>query len=293
MLKVEKSIAVVGGDLRIEKLIEMLIEDDYTVYTYGLEMSEELLKLDKVEMCPTVGETVKNSKVVVGPIPLSSDRKNLSMPFSNVKLSVDEFISNLSSKTLIAGNISEDAKRKLEEVNVKYTDILKREEFTVLNTIATAEGTIQIAMEETQRTVHGSKVLVMGFGRIGKILAKMLDGIGAKVYCEARKNEDIAWIKAYGYEPIHLNNLNEHLAEFDIIISTIPFQILDKERLDLVRKDVVIIDLASNPGGVDRKYAKSKDLKVIWALSLPGKVAPLTSAEFIKETLYHLLKEID
>jgi dipicolinate synthase subunit A len=148
-------------------------------------------------------------------------------------------------------------------------------------------------MEETQRTVHGSKVLVMGFGRIGKILAKMLDGIGAKVYCEARKNEDIAWIKAYGYEPIHLDNLNEHLGEFDIIISTIPFQVLDKERLNLVKKDVVIIDIASNPGGVDRKTAKDKNLKVIWALSLPGKVAPLTSAEFIKETLYHLLEEID
>ena len=132
----------------------------------------------------------------------------------------------------------------------------------------------------------------MGFGRIGKVLAKMLDGIGAKVYCEARKNEDIAWIKAYGYEPIHLNNLNEHLNEFDIIISTIPFQVLDKERLELVRKDVVIIDLASNPGGVDRKVAKEKDLKLIWALSLPGKVAPTTSAEFIKDTIYNIVKEI-
>ena len=230
--------------------------------------------------------------VVVGPIPLSSDRRNLSMPFSNIKLNVDEFINCIAGKTLIAGNITEEIKRKLENSNIPYIDLLKREEFTVLNTIATAEGTIQIAMEETQKTLHGSKVLVMGFGRIGKVLAKMLDGIGAKVYCEARKNEDIAWIKAYGYEPIHLNNLNEHLNEFDIIISTIPFQVLDKERLELVRKDVVIIDLASNPGGVDRKVAKEKDLKLIWALSLPGKVAPLTSAIYIKETLYHVLKEL-
>ena len=288
----EKSIAVVGGDLRIVKLVEMLVKDGYTVYTYGLEMSEDLLKLEKVEICPTVHEAIKDSKVVVGPIPLSSDRKNLSMPFSNIKLNVEDFISCLAGKTLIAGNIVEDLKKKLEGSNIPYIDLLKREEFTVLNTIATAEGTIQIAMEETQKTLHGSKVLIMGFGRIGKVLAKMLDGIGAKVYCEARKNEDIAWIKAYGYEPIHLNHLNEHLGEFDIIISTIPFQVLDKERLGLVRKDVVIIDLASNPGGVDRKVAKEKDLKLIWALSLPGKVAPLTSALYIKETLYHVLKEL-
>ena len=120
----------------------------------------------------------------------------------------------------------------------------------------------------------------------------MLDGVGAKVFCEARKDEDMAWIKAYGFESVHLNELNENLEKFDIIINTIPFQILNAERLELVKKDVVLIDLASNPGGVDRKAARDRGIKVIWALSLPAKVAPLTSAEFIKETLYHVLKEL-
>ena len=232
------------------------------------------------------------SEVVIGPIPVTSDRKNLSMPFSNIKLPVEEFVSKVSCKALIAGTLSDDYRKALEAKNVNYVDVLKREEFTILNTIATAEGTIQIAMEETQKTVHGSKVLILGFGRIGKVLAKMLDGIGAEVSCEARKNEDISWIKAYGYEPIYLNELNDNLGNYDIIINTIPFQILDSERLDLVKKDVVLIDVASNPGGVDRKAAKEKDLKLIWALSLPAKVAPLTSAIYIKETIYHVLKEI-
>lgn len=286
----EKSITVVGGDLRIVKLIEMLNDDGYKVYTYALENSEELLNLDGVEMCPTLEEAVSYSKVVVGPVPLSSDRRRLSSPFGRNSVELDEFVKTLKGKYLIAGNIG--IKDELDKNGIQSIDLLKREEFSVLNTIATAEGTIQIAMEETPRTVHGSNVLVMGFGRIGKVLAKMLDGIGAKVYCEARKNEDISWIKAYGYNPIHLNNLNEHLDKFDIIINTIPFQILDEERLSLVKPDVVIVDLASNPGGVDRKVAREKGLKVIWALSLPAKVAPLTSAEFIKETLYHVLKEI-
>lgn len=288
----KKSISVVGGDLRIVNLIQMLVEDGYTVYSYGLELSEDLNGLEGVEMCPTVEEVITASDVVIGPIPVTSDRRNLSMPFSNTKLPVDEFINKFTAKTLIAGTLIEDYKKILLDKNVNYIDLQKREEFTVLNTIATAEGTIQIAMEETQRTIHGSNVLVMGFGRIGKVLSKMLDGIGAKVYCEARKNEDIAWIKAYGYEPIHLNNLNENLCKFDVIINTIPFQVLDNERLNLVKKDVVLIDIASNPGGIDRKAAKEKELKLIWALSLPGKVAPLTSAEFIKETIYHVLKEI-
>ncbi len=286
----EKSIAVVGGDLRIVKLIEMLNNDGYKVYTYALENSEELLNLEGVEMCPTLEEAISYSKVVVGPVPLSSDRKKLSTPFGRNSVSLEDFVTDLKGKYLIAGNIG--IKEQLDNKKIQFTDLLKREEFSVLNTIATAEGTIQIAMEETQRTVHGSNVLVMGFGRIGKVLSKMLDGIGAKVYCEARKNEDISWIKAYGYNPIHLNDLNKNLEKFDIIINTIPFQILDSERLDLIKKDAVIIDLASNPGGVDRKVAREKEIKVIWALSLPAKVAPLTSAEFIKETLYHVLKEL-
>ena len=288
----KKSISVVGGDLRIVNLVQMLVKDGYTVYSYGLELSEELSSLEGVEMCPTVEEVISSSDVVIGPIPVTSDRRNLSMPFSNIKLPVEEFINKFSAKNLISGTIAEEYRKIFLDKNVNYIDLQKREEFTVLNTISTAEGTIQIAMEETQRTIHGSKILVMGFGRIGKVLAKMLDGIGAKVYCEARKNEDIAWIKAYGYEPIHLNNLNENLNKFDVIINTIPFQVLNEERLNLVKEDVVLIDIASNPGGIDRNAAKKKDLKLIWALSLPGKVAPLTSAEFIKETIYHVLKEI-
>ena len=290
MNNMEKAITVVGGDLRIVKLIEMLINDGYKVYTYALENSEELLSLDGVEMCPTLEEAVSYSKVVVGPVPLSSDRRRISAPFGRNSVELEDFVEALKGKYLIAGNIN--ITEKLEEMGVQSTDLLKREEFSVLNTIATAEGTIQIAMEETQRTVHGTNVLIMGFGRIGKVLAKMLDGIGAKVYCEARKDEDISWIKAYGYNPIHLNDLDENLNKFDIIVNTIPFQLLNADKLDLVKPEAVIIDLASNPGGVDRKAAREKNIKVIWALSLPAKVAPLTSAEFIKETLYHVLKEL-
>ena len=287
----EKAIAVVGGDLRIVKLIEMLVDDGYRVYTYGLENAEELLSLETVEMCPTLEDTLTYSKIVVGPVPLSSDRKRLTAPFGRNIVDIDDFIEALKGKYLIAGNIG--IKEQLDANEIKFTDLLKREEFSVLNTIATAEGTIQIAMEETQRTLHGSKVLVMGFGRIGKVLSKMLDGIGAKVYCEARKNEDISWIKAYGYNPIHLNDLNDHIGNFDITINTIPFQILVDERLDLIKKEAIIIDLASNPGGVDRKQAREKGIRVIWALSLPARVAPLTSAEFIKETIYHVLNEVN
>ena len=130
-------------------------------------------------------------------------------------------------------------------------------------------------MEETIKTLHSSNVLVLGYGRVGKILANMLKGLGANVYCEARKNVDLAWIKAYGYEPVTLRSLNENLNKFDIIMNTIPALILTEKELKYLKKDCLLIDLASNPGGIDREAAKKQGIKTIWALSLPGKVAPL------------------
>ncbi|MBR3133276.1 MAG: dipicolinate synthase subunit DpsA [Clostridia bacterium] len=289
-----RKISVIGGDLRIVKLIELLVKDDFLVYYYGLENAEGLGESENLHRCSSIDELIDRGDIILGPVPMTSDRVNVSTPFSENRITIDELVSAMKNreKVFLAGKITDDISRKLDEAKVKYIDLLKREELVVLNTISTAEGTIQILMEETQRTLHGSNILIMGFGRVGKVLAKMLDGIGANVTCEARKDSDIAWIKAYGYKPIHLSEVNQELGKFDIIINTIPFTILDDERLGYVKKDCTIIDLSSNPGGVDRNSAKRRGLKLIWALSLPGKVAPITSAEFIKETIGHILKEM-
>lgn len=289
-----KTVSIIGGDLRIVNLIELLAKDDFLVYTYGLENSEDFIEKENVKKCASISELVGSSEIIIGPLPMTNDSEYLSAPFSDEKISIEELIKEMSNKnkTFLAGKISEQLATKLQEGGIEFIDLLKREELVVLNTIATAEGTIQLAMENTTRTIHGSNVLVMGFGRVGKVLAKMLDGIGANVSCEARKNSDIAWIKAYGYNPIHLSELDNELGNYDLIINTIPFQILDENRLKLVKKECTILDLSSTPGGVDRAAARRLGLKMIWALSLPGKVAPLTSAEFIKETLYHILKEL-
>lgn len=284
-------IGVIGGDLRIVKLVEMLAKDGFEIYTYGLENAESLNGKNHIVFCQSMQEVIRQVAIVIGPIPLSSNGSELNMPFSDDQIAIEELLLAVRNKILIAGAISQDIYQKAEDVQI--IDMLKREELSVLNTISTAEGAIQIAMEETSRTIHGSNVLVMGFGRIGKILAKMLAGIGAHVTCEARKDTDIAWIKAYGYQSVYLNQLEEHLDTYDIIINTIPFIILDEEKLKKLKKDVLMIDLASNPGGIDKKAAKDLGLKLVWALSLPGKVAPITSAEFIKETLYNILNEIN
>ena len=281
-------IAIIGGDLRIVKLAEMLVDEGVEVFTYALENSE----LSEEIKCKDLIEAISKSDVILGPIPFSSNGKTINTPFSNKKIIVEEFLENVSGKTLLAGQFKQEVYDIAKEKDIKLIDILKREDLSVLNAVSTAEGTIKIAIEETPRNLHGSNILVLGFGRVGKVLSNMLKGLGANVSCEARKNSDLAWIKAYGYEPIPLSTLKVNLNRFDIIINTIPYIILDKENLENVKRDALVIDLASNPGGVDRDAIKEQKIKFIWALSLSGKVSPVTSAEFIKETLYNIFNEI-
>lgn len=282
----EKNISIIGGDLRIVNLAKILSEDGFRVYSYGLEKAKQILKGTSVEFVDSLNEVIEKSNTIVSSIPLSQDGINVTAPYSDFPINLEDLHTAIRGKKLIAGKLNASIQA---DSTIDSYDLLDMEEYAILNAIATAEGAIQIAMEEFPKTLHGSNILVMGFGRIGKVLAKMLQGIGANVYCEARKNEDLVYIKAYGYTPINLKDLDENLHQFDIIINNIPVQILDKTRLDLLKKDVLILDLASKPGGVDFEYAKTQNIKTIWGLGLPGKVAPLSAAEYIKTTLYNII----
>ena len=283
---------ITGGDLRIIKLAKMLANDGNKVFTFGMEQSDELKKCKDIIFCEKLTEAVKQSEIIIGPIPFSSNGKEINTPFSERQISIREFMHVINAKVLIAGSITPEVYELANDEYIEIIDIMKREELAVLNTIATAEGTIEILIANTNKIIHGSKILILGFGRIGKVLARKLAGLTAKVTCAARKDEDLAWIKAYGHMETNINAIGENLSEYDVIINTVPHLVLTEEKLKYVKEDCLLVDLASNPGGIDKRVAKDKNLKLIWALALPGKVAPVTTAEFIKDTVYNILKEI-
>lgn len=284
--------AIIGGDLRIIKLAIMLARDQNEIFVYGLEKAEELKNNTNIKYCESIKKAIQEVEIVIGPIPFSSNGKTINMPFSDKEVTIREMMHVINAKVLIAGGITPEVYEMANDEYIEIIDIMKREELAVLNTIATAEGTIQIAIESTNKIIHGSEVLILGFGRIGKVLARKLAGLSAKVTCAARKDEDLAWIQAYGHKATNINTIGENLRQYDIIINTVPHIILNEERLKYVKNDCLLIDLASNPGGIDKKAVKDNQLKFVWALSLPGKVAPTTSAEFIKDTIYNIVKEI-
>ena len=278
-----QNIAIIGGDLRILNLAKILADDGYNVKTFALE------KIDKIYFLNSIEETIENTEIIISSIPFSKNNILLNTPFSDEKIEINAFAKVIKGKKLIAGAIKQEILDIFKKNDIEVIDLLNYEELTILNTISTAEGAIQIAMEETSKTIFNSNVLILGFGRVGKTVANRFKALGANVFCEARKKEDLAWIKTFGYNQIDLEELDINLNKFDIIINTIPSMMIDEKRLNLIKQDCLIIDLASSPGGVDFEKAKEKNIKAILALALPGKVAPITSAEFIKEVLYKII----
>lgn len=280
---------ILGGDERSLELGNLLMKDGNDVCIYGFDRLEQY-KCDSVNL----NNAIEYADVIVGPLPFSTDNINVDAPFSNEVIQIDKVFNLMSEKQIIiSGKFSAKDEQILNNKDLKTADYFKREEMQVLNAIPTAEGAIQIAMEETRITLHNSNVMVLGFGRIGKILSKMLYGIGANVHVEARNYSDLAWIKNYGYVPIHQRELNTYLPRMNVVFNTIPQMILNKELLKSIDSNCLIIDLASKPGGVDLEAAKELKIKAVSALGLPGKVAPVTAAMVIKNTIYNIIEEMD
>ena len=281
------SFAVIGGDKRSFELARLLKEKGHLVNIFGFN------KLEDEGPDQSLSSSINGVDIVIAPVPFNTDGRNINAPYNTEDIRIEGVFRNMTKRQkLIGGPISNELMNISTENDITTLDILKREEMAVLNAIPTAEGGIQIALEEMPTTLHNSNVMVLGFGRIGKILSKMLNGIGSNVYVVVRKYSDISWIQAYGYKPIFIEDLHKHILEMDLIFNTIPNVIINEEILQIINKETLIIDLASKPGGIDYAKAEEMNIKVIHALGLPGKVAPVSSAGFMMETIYNIIEEL-
>lgn len=289
MQQLFRTVSVIGGDLRQLTLAGLLEADGYEVMIYGFDRD---IKTGTLRSAPDLYSAL-NADMIILPVPVSFDNKTLNMPFADTAVTTEEFIRGVNPLSLVfGGRISQPFSLALESRGVMHRDYMKRDELAIRNAIPTAEGAVEIAISETPITLHGSKCLVMGYGKVGKVLAKALDGLGAITYVEARKYADLALIESHGCIPLTMNEAKTRIGEFDIIFNTVPAKVLTRDVLLKVDAKTLIIDLASKPGGVDLDTARELGIKVIWALSLPGKVAPVTAGIIIKDTITNIIGEL-
>lgn len=160
----------------------------------------------------------------------------------------------------------------------------RREEYQIAIARLTAEGAIALLRPETG--LSGAHILLLGYGRIARLLARELQKAGALVAAAARSGEQRAWAEAEGIEALPLDALSGALDRFDVIIGTIPAPVLTEPLLALVRKDALLLELASAPGGIDAAAAHERGLRYIRAPGLPAKYAPERAAVILRDAVY-------
>ncbi len=284
-----KTYAVIGGDLRQAYIANRIAADGKRVYALLLE-ENPTLQQDLICEEP-IQKVLARCDVVILPLPLSVDDVYVNAPFSKQKLSLKDCLEAIQPGTeIFAGKVGSSVELATQ-CGHSITDYLKREELAVKNAAITAEAAIAIAIEEQPVAILGSNCLVIGHGRIAKSLMKILNGMGARVSAAARKYGDLAQIETEGCQPVPFQDLKYALPKADLIFNTVPAKVLKRKELSLIRDTTLLIDLASRPGGIDLDAAGELGVKTIWALSLPGKISPISAGEYILETIENCLRE--
>ena len=277
----KKTFGVIGGDRRQAELARLIARDGATVLTYGLERWKPV-------GTTTLAQAV-TADVVILPLPLCKGEGVLNCEEDPVP-TLGLFRRLRPGQRILAGKVQPQQNQEASACGLVLEDYFLREELTVANAAVTAEAAIQVAMENLDRTLLGMDCLVLGFGRIGKLLSYRLHGLGAHVTTSARKPKDLAWIRAYGWNAVETGALDGKLGTFDLVFNTIPSRVLDEELLSQLPKDCLCIDLASRQG-IDASATERLGLRHIWAKSLPGRLVPGTAAAVIWDAIKYILLE--
>lgn len=283
-----KAFGIIGGDKRQLFLAKSISDCCYDVTLGGFD---RLTSTSAVEITD-IKTAISKSDAIIFPLPSVCADRTLNTPFSDEKTVLDgETLDLLKDKPMFVSMKEKFLKAYPQLSDSEVYDYSSKEEFAVSNALLTAEGAVEIAMNTYEGTIFGSKCLVCGFGRIGKMLAKMLKSLNADVTVSARKEVDFAYIDALGYKYINTSRMKS-VRGYDLVFNTVPTLIFDSELLMNTDRNTIIIDLASLPGGVDFEAARRYNTDAVRALSLPGKTAPKTAGEIIGKTIFNIIKEV-
>lgn len=239
-------------------------------------------------------EAIVDSQVIILPMCGTDNQGLITSRMDGERELIDftRIIPDINKDTpILIGFAKPIVKHLVAKYNLRLVEMAKNNEIAILNAIPTAEGAIQVAMENSSITIHNSKCLVLGLGRCGTALTRRLVALGADVTVGARGIQDLSRAVSLNAKALPLTEQNKK-TDFEIIFNTIPALVLPKSYLQLLNSDTLIIDLASVPGGTDFSAAKDLGIFAIHALSLPGKVAPKTAGKILSQIIPHLLEKM-
>lgn len=284
-------IAVIGGDARQLEIIRKLTELDAKLSLIGFEQLDHVFSGAVKEKVEEVHFPSIDAFIL--PVAGTNLEGQVETIFSNEKVVLTaEILSKTPDYCIIYSGISNSFLNEItSQAKRSLVKLFERDDVAIYNSIPTVEGTIMMAIQHTDFTIHGSKITVLGLGRCGMSIARTFHALGARVKVGARKTEHLARTTEMALVPFHLNDLEKEVKDTDILINTIPYQIVSAAVISKMPPHTLIIDIASKPGGTDFRYAEKRGIKALLAPSLPGIVAPKTAGQILADVLAQLLQD--
>lgn len=259
------NILIIGGDFRMQVAFEEFKKQGYTVDSLGL-FSDDSGKIEDAD-------------VVLLPVPTTRDDINVFCPLTNKIIPLDYIKQAGKTALVLSGGFDFE--------NINYIDYLNLDSFCIANATPTAEGAIAQAITDTPFCLCNSSVLVIGYGRVAKILADRLAALKCDLTVSARKSRDFAYLDALGIKHIHTNEVQKLSNKFDIIFNTIDVQIF--KNFDNL-KNCYLYDL-STKGCINFDEALKNNIKAKKLPGIPGKTAGVTAGKIIAQTVNELIGE--
>lgn len=281
-------VAVLGGDRREAEAARHLMGLGARVRTWG----QPAARLPEgVDPAASAREAMEGARLVLGPVRGCDGEGRLWSEAGPLELEASDW-AGLEPGALFLIGVADDRLRELVAARgarlVEYRD---RDDFAIWNSVPTAEGAVFLALKELDITLHGSRCLVLGLGRTGTTLARLLGAMGARVTVVARRPAHLARAEEMGCRGVPLEDLEEAVVGADVIFNTIPAPVLHAGVLGRVPVRCLIVDLASAPGGTDFGYAAARGLRAILAPGLPGLKAPVTAGRILGRVVEQIWRE--
>lgn len=287
-------IAVLGGDQRQIAMVSELIAQSHSIDTWGLP-KESLPQ--EAHPCQSWEDALEKSQVVILPLPVSQDGVRLFLPMdSDAVLRLDILLPFLRGKRVLGGRVPAHFLTACKQNHIPCVDYFDSEILQLKNALPTAEGALEIAMHHLPVVLDGVCAAVIGYGRIGELLAQKLNALGAEVTVFARRSESLAKATLAHCKGIRLTENRKHdfsalSKEVRIIFNTVPARLLDRSILELLPRNCILIELASAPGGFDMKAAEEFGMRAVLGSALPGKYAPESAGMILAQTIESILEE--
>ncbi len=206
-------------------------------------------------------------------------------------LPVAELLRRIRPGVRVFGGLLGGRRAAFEAAGAVVSDLYGSEPLTTLNAIPTAEGAIHLAIGNSSITLHGASCLVIGFGRVGRVLAQKLHALSALVTVAARKPADRAMAEAMGLHSQSTDGCGSDWRQYDFIFNTVPAPVLTAQQLGALKSSCILIELASKPGGLQEADCRVLGLAYHFAPGLPGLCAPETAGRLYADCVLDFMEE--